>query len=274
MCRPPTPPATSTGSAGRWVSRSSTTYGISYGTILGATYANLFPAQVRAMTLDSNIAPSAWTNDASGDARLTTFLRVGSDRSAAATLDRFLDLCGSTTTSRCAFSAGSAQATRDKFDRLTTRLRKDPSARGPMPATVADTVNSLYLVQPGGPATRRAGSRHCGRAVRLSPPPSRPHRRSRTRVRIWVRSRQRPCSAATAPTRAIRGVYHALEEASAARAGDAGRFWTWAAAGRAPPGRPRRGRYDRPLEQADREPRPGGRHHLRPLDGLSATRGP
>ncbi|MET9893539.1 alpha/beta fold hydrolase [Streptomyces sp. NPDC006465] len=81
--------------------------GISYGTILGATYANLFPSRVRAMTLDSNIAPEAWTNYASDDARLPTFLRMGSDRSAAATLDQFLKLCGSDA-AHCAFSAGSA----------------------------------------------------------------------------------------------------------------------------------------------------------------------
>ncbi|MEU9135177.1 hypothetical protein AB0D33_04245 [Streptomyces sp. NPDC048404] len=33
--------------------------------------------------------------EASDDARLPTFLRMGSDRSAAATLEQFLDLCGS-----------------------------------------------------------------------------------------------------------------------------------------------------------------------------------
>lgn len=80
--------------------------GISYGTILGATYANLFPGRVRAMVLDSDIDPQAWTNHASdADPRLTTFLRMGVDRSAAGVLDRFLTLCGSTDTAGCAFSA-------------------------------------------------------------------------------------------------------------------------------------------------------------------------
>ena len=37
-------------------------WGLSYGTILGATYANLFPHRVGRMVLDGNIAPTAWTN--------------------------------------------------------------------------------------------------------------------------------------------------------------------------------------------------------------------
>ncbi|WP_406724282.1 alpha/beta fold hydrolase [Streptomyces sp. GD-15H] len=133
------------------VGESQLTYqGISYGTILGATYANLFPGKVRAMVLDSNIDPQAWTNHASGDdPRLTTFLRMGSDRSAAATLDRFLALCGSTTTARCAFSAGGPKATRAKFDQLMQRLRKQPVGAWTYAGTVAGVVNSLYVVHPG-----------------------------------------------------------------------------------------------------------------------------
>src|SRR5512144_3131437 len=36
--------------------------GMSYGTYLGATYANLFPGRVGKTVLDGNIAPTAWTN--------------------------------------------------------------------------------------------------------------------------------------------------------------------------------------------------------------------
>ncbi|MEU6307420.1 alpha/beta hydrolase [Streptomyces chartreusis] len=54
--------------------------GISYGTILAATYANLFPDKVRAMVVDGNWDPQAWTNHGSGDdARLTSFIRLRSD---------------------------------------------------------------------------------------------------------------------------------------------------------------------------------------------------
>ena len=36
--------------------------GISYGTFLGATYANLFPRRVGRLVLDGNVPPEAWTN--------------------------------------------------------------------------------------------------------------------------------------------------------------------------------------------------------------------
>ncbi len=120
--------------------------GVSYGTILGATYANLFPGNVRAMVLDSNIDPQAWTNGTSrGEPRTTTFLRMGSDRTAAATLDRFLTLCGSAPATRCAFSAGSPEATREKFDRLMQQLREHPVGPWTYARTVADTVQGLYI---------------------------------------------------------------------------------------------------------------------------------
>ncbi|WSQ06441.1 alpha/beta hydrolase [Streptomyces sp. NBC_01231] len=111
-----------------------TYYGISYGTYLGATYANLFPGRVRAMVFDANWDPRAWTNDASDEApRTTSFQRLGSGRSAAETVNRFLTLCGSTTTARCAFSAGTPKATQDKYN-CCSGSERSPWARGPTPA--------------------------------------------------------------------------------------------------------------------------------------------
>ncbi|MEV0873932.1 MULTISPECIES: alpha/beta hydrolase [Streptomyces] len=204
-------------------------YGISYGTILGATYANLFPGKVRAMTLDSNIGPRAWTNDASDDARLTTFLRVGSDRSAAATLDRFLDLCGSTTTARCAFSAGTPKATRDKFDRLTERLRKEPVDTWTYARTVADAVNSLYLVSGWSDLAGRLQELWRGRAPEPAAFPPAPPVPDPDPYLGEEQAAAVLCG--DSPDPRDPGVYPLLEEASAARAGDAGRFWTWATAG-------------------------------------------
>lgn len=68
--------------------------GVSYGTFLGATYANLFPDKVWAMVLDGNVSPIAWTNGGRNDARLSTSLRIGTDQGAAKTLKAFLELCG------------------------------------------------------------------------------------------------------------------------------------------------------------------------------------
>nr|AAP03104.1 putative secreted peptidase [Streptomyces griseochromogenes] len=174
--------------------------GISYGTFLGATYANLFPGKVRAMVLDSDWDPQAWTNHASDNApRLTTFLRVGSDRTAAATLDRFLALCGFTTTARCAFSAGSPKATRDKFDQLMQRLRKQPVGTSTYARTVADAVTSLYIVHPGWTGPRRQAAEPVAGPRPETVPHYRTHHRSRTRIRTWARNRPPRCSAATAP---------------------------------------------------------------------------
>ncbi|WP_261957881.1 alpha/beta hydrolase [Streptomyces nigrescens] len=216
----------------RAVGESQLTYlGISYGTILGATYANLFPGKVRAMVLDSNIDPRAWTNHASDQApELTTFLRMGSDRSAAATLDQFLTLCGAATATRCPFSAGGPRATRRKFHQLTQRLRTRPVGAWTYAGTVADVVNSLYAVHPGW--TDLAGrlqnlwQGHVPKHPPLPPAPPVPH------PNPYLGEEQAAAVlCADSPNPRNPGVYHALEEASAARAGDAGRFWTWATAG-------------------------------------------
>jgi pimeloyl-ACP methyl ester carboxylesterase len=75
--------------------------GLSYGTILGATYANLFPDKVRAMVFDGNVDPVAWTNGGNDDAFLSTVLRYGGDKGSAKTLDAFLTLCGQASTGFC-----------------------------------------------------------------------------------------------------------------------------------------------------------------------------
>jgi pimeloyl-ACP methyl ester carboxylesterase len=98
-------------------------WGLSYGTGLGATYANLFPGKVGHMVLDGNLDPVAWTTDYSN---LPTWLRTGQDIAAAAVLRDFLDLCGQTSTTACAFSAGSPAATRAKFATLLNRLHQHP----------------------------------------------------------------------------------------------------------------------------------------------------
>ncbi|MFD8420328.1 alpha/beta hydrolase [Streptomyces sp. NPDC059466] len=201
--------------------------GVSYGTFLGATYANLFPGKVRAMVLDSNIDPQAWTNHASdAEPRLTPFLRMGTDVGAAATLDQFLTLCGSASTAACAFSAGGARATRDKFDELMRRLRQRPVGDWTYGRTVADVVSSLYVVHPGWTdLAARLQDLWQGRlpqsaAPSPAPPVPVPYTGTEQAAAIL-------CS--DSPTPRDPGVYHALEEAAALRAGDAGRFWTWGA---------------------------------------------
>ena len=124
-------------------------YGVSYGTFLGATYANLFPDHVRAMVLDSNLDPRADVSSqikANAGRYLTTELRERSDQSAARTLNAFLNRCGANT-SDCTFSAGNPAATQAKYATLLQRLQRlTPSAK----VTYAETVSTVerYLAAP------------------------------------------------------------------------------------------------------------------------------
>jgi len=68
--------------------------GYSYGTFLGMTYVNLFPQKVRAVVLDSNIDPIAWTvGEGSQSDTLPFSTRLKSAAGAMATLREFFRLC-------------------------------------------------------------------------------------------------------------------------------------------------------------------------------------
>jgi pimeloyl-ACP methyl ester carboxylesterase len=117
--------------------------GVSYGTGLGATYANLFPATTGHMILDANLNPVAWTRPDG----VPTFLSQGTGQAAAASMRAFLDLCGKTTTSACAFSAGTPAATRAKWATLLRRLCRHPVTIGSprQTYTYAEVVVSVPL---------------------------------------------------------------------------------------------------------------------------------
>src|SRR6202034_1146835 len=57
--------------------------GVSYGTLLGATYANLFPATTGRIILDGNLNPVAWTNP---DGTAPNCLPLHSDHASAASM--------------------------------------------------------------------------------------------------------------------------------------------------------------------------------------------
>lgn len=117
--------------------------GYSYGTYLGATYANLFPDKVRALALDGNTDPPAY---ASGSRTSIPFVRVGAHLAAAETLDQFFRLCAQAGP-RCDFAAGGDPRTR--FATLAQRLRDNPVTvpgfgRVGYAELVDFTVNALY----------------------------------------------------------------------------------------------------------------------------------
>ncbi|MEJ2867766.1 alpha/beta hydrolase [Actinomycetospora sp. OC33-EN08] len=128
--------------------------GLSYGTFLGATYANMFPDKVRAMVLDGNLAPSAWTDRNLPVTTRSISMRVGSDAGASSVFGDLLRLCGQVDTSRCAFSMGSPQATVERWNQLLARLQKGPIWFAPRnelitgPALVSRISNGLDIAFP------------------------------------------------------------------------------------------------------------------------------
>jgi pimeloyl-ACP methyl ester carboxylesterase len=100
-----------------------TYYGISYGSYLGATYAAMFPDQVRAVIVDGILDPVAWSTGRGDAAETLPFsTRVASGQGAAETLDAALTECNRVGARRCAL----APRAHAKWDRIEARVRKDP----------------------------------------------------------------------------------------------------------------------------------------------------
>jgi pimeloyl-ACP methyl ester carboxylesterase len=119
-------------------------YGASYGTLLGAIYANLFPSTTGRMVLDGNLNPVAWST---GDSQVPAFARLNSPQASDATMAAFLDRCGNASTESCAFSAGTSAATTAKWKALLGLASKHPISLGGQQGTYtyADVVSSVSL---------------------------------------------------------------------------------------------------------------------------------
>jgi pimeloyl-ACP methyl ester carboxylesterase len=96
--------------------------GISYGSLLGTTYANMFPDRVGRLVIDGVLDPVAWTTGVGDEALTLPFsTRLHSDAGAWATLQEFFRLCDAGG-DRCAFSGGAEQ----RFAELAERLLQAP----------------------------------------------------------------------------------------------------------------------------------------------------
>jgi pimeloyl-ACP methyl ester carboxylesterase len=96
--------------------------GYSYGSVLGQTYANLFPHNVRAVVIDGVVDPIAWSTGRGTEAtRLPFSTRLRSDVGARRTLNEFFRLCDAAG-SDCAFSGKSAR----RYAALAERLKRAP----------------------------------------------------------------------------------------------------------------------------------------------------
>ncbi|GAA1423726.1 alpha/beta hydrolase [Streptomyces thermospinosisporus] len=194
-------------------------WGVSYGTFLGAVYANLFPGKVGGLLLDGNVDPRGYADGAmDSEPSQTTSLRMGSDLGSADTVGKFLELCGQAPVSQCAFSAGSAEATRAKFAALMRRLPGEPVGKWTYGRTVEALRSYLYFVHPGWTgAAEMLQQLWQGSAPPLPPPsPNYPGFEQEAAV---------VCSESPNPRRLSR--YAELDAFSAERAGDLGHRWVW-----------------------------------------------
>jgi pimeloyl-ACP methyl ester carboxylesterase len=104
--------------------------GLSYGTYLGQTYANMFPGRVRAMLLDGIVDPVPYSKSAEA--------RVASQASGAEPVfAQLLSLCENAGPTRCAL-AGHARTPADLVERLFARVK-----RAPIPAPTASPPGAL-----------------------------------------------------------------------------------------------------------------------------------
>jgi len=150
-------------------------YGASYGTLLGAIYANLFPAHTGRMILDGNLNPVGWST---GNSRLPAQVRLHSPQASGATMTAFLHLCAKATIKACAFSAGTPAATAAKWHKLLRLVSKHPiKLHGGGTYTYADTLMSVDLGsvaqwQSGAALLQRLWTAATGGKLRPSPTPS------------------------------------------------------------------------------------------------------
>jgi pimeloyl-ACP methyl ester carboxylesterase len=122
--------------------------GYSYGSLIGSTYANMFPGRVRALVIDGVVNPISWTTGRGDEAEtVPVFGRLGSEQGSYETFEQFLELCdaGGPT---CAFSEGNP---RQRFDRLARQLLREPAVLpdgegGTITVTYADLVAVTRVV--------------------------------------------------------------------------------------------------------------------------------
>ena len=128
--------------------RKLTYMGLSAGTFIGQTYADMFPRRVRALVLDGVVDPGAYTQGTeAGYANQLAY----SDRG----FEGFLSLCESAGPDRCALAGDGEVAAR--VDGLLADLRRAPipapSADPPGELTYGDALSAILVSMSSGPST-------------------------------------------------------------------------------------------------------------------------
>ena len=125
-------------------------YGVSYGSFLGDTYANLFPGNVRSLVIDGVLDPIAWTTGRDHESRTLPFsTRLHSAAGAQATLQQFFRLCDAGGPSRCAFAPNAGGRFMTLYHRLSRHPLLVPNPGGPSlhydeTFLIGDTLGAMY----------------------------------------------------------------------------------------------------------------------------------
>jgi pimeloyl-ACP methyl ester carboxylesterase len=192
--------------------------GTSYGTVVGAIYANLFPDRVRAMVLDGVVDSLAWTRPEiaeNGGRFLSGGLRFRSDVESARTLEAFLDLCGRTDPAHCAFSAGTPEATRQKFTEMLARLPVEPTpGQTTYAQAVSGSVRALYVTA-NWPAQAEVLQQLWAQGPAAVPPPT---------ARDEEQELAIACGEVPSPPP---GDFPSIDAFAQQRSGMVGPFWAW-----------------------------------------------
>lgn len=121
--------------------------GYSYGTYLGAVYANRYPGRVGPFLLDAVVDPVAWATGRDDDpARTPTFARIGSDQGAQDTFEEFVRLCDAAGPEGCAFAPDAAERFAALVDTLDRAPVEIPGLGYPLDDQVLlfSVANALY----------------------------------------------------------------------------------------------------------------------------------
>ena len=237
--------------------RQLTYLGYSYGTAIGSYYANLFPDNVRALTLDAVIDPVEWTTGRTpAEAQQPVEYRLGSFHGAAQALTTFLSECARDT--RCAFREPGVDL-RAKYDRMLSpgealaggdRGRRRALCRDLPVRRRRDARTALQLVRrvvpgarscrpsytaTGKPALPAPGRDRAGGARVPAGAPRRPRRRALLRARVVPRGRVHRFPEPVESAGCGRATPGAPIASPTARSGRRGSTARWPA----PPGRPR-----------------------------------
>ncbi|MGE7437863.1 alpha/beta hydrolase [Kitasatospora sp. NPDC001175] len=129
--------------------------GFSYGTLIGATYANMYPGKVRALVIDGNVDPQL---------RLSNGLEYDRQRAGGfeLALDEYLKRCKAAGTRRCAFAEGDPRA---RFDAIRDRLRTEPvtlpdGSKVTLSTFTSQVANALYVQARQAPLAKSLQALH------------------------------------------------------------------------------------------------------------------